>query len=389
MNMMVRGAVGAMMVAGALAGGPALAQQVLSAASSEANPNGTAVQQLSSTAGATVTTGTAPQLSRAQSDYGINKVFASSSGGFDQYATSFWRDSYTVGGTGPVNVALSFAFDGSATLPAGSSGIYNFKLFALRGENYVATGRAPQTFNTPFDAKLAGTQYDSLLLTTSSATLVSQIDLREYDGVYNYTNNAGSPGTFQNRVNYFEAGDYYEARNAVQTIRWYVDRREITTGTQQPSVTFYTPQNGLANVRNAFVQNFIVLDRASLCNETLRGCTTDFSGTTTLSLNFTVAAGSTFSLASYLYADDLDQGSIDFFNTARLNAITVSPGASLTSRSGALQALPGGGLGYISAPTGSVPEPASWAMLITGFGLVGGLRRRNRQTAIQQPQKGC
>jgi hypothetical protein len=36
--------------------------------------------------------------------------------------------------------------------------------------------------------------------------------------------------------------------------------------------------------------------------------------------------------------------------------------------------LPGGG-------TGVVPEPASWAMLITGFGLVGAAARRRRAAA--------
>ena len=36
----------------------------------------------------------------------------------------------------------------------------------------------------------------------------------------------------------------------------------------------------------------------------------------------------------------------------------------------------------IDGGTGGVPEPASWAMLITGFGLVGaGMRQRRRQTA--------
>lgn len=33
-------------------------------------------------------------------------------------------------------------------------------------------------------------------------------------------------------------------------------------------------------------------------------------------------------------------------------------------------------------PTGSVPEPASWAMMIAGFGLVGGALRNRRKTTV-------
>ncbi|WP_416907272.1 MAG: PEPxxWA-CTERM sorting domain-containing protein [Polymorphobacter sp.] len=36
----------------------------------------------------------------------------------------------------------------------------------------------------------------------------------------------------------------------------------------------------------------------------------------------------------------------------------------------------------IGAAVGSVPEPASWAMLIAGFGLVGGAMRRRRKMAL-------
>ena len=367
-------------LAGAAA--PGQAQQVLSAASSEPNPGGDAVTAVSTQAGVTVSTGTASEPSRVQTGYGVNKIFAASNGGFDQYAPSIWVDTYQVAstGAGPVNIALSFNFDGSAFLPTGGSGVYNFKIFALRGDDYVLSGRTSQTFATPNDAKLPGDQYDALLLTKTTPTLISQIDLREYDGVYNYANSSGAPGAFQSRINYFESDNYYEIVNANPTSRFYTDRREVLIpGVPVPFVTPYTPQNGLLNIRNALDQNFIVLDRVSLCDETSRGCTSDFSGTTSLSLNFNIAAGSTFTLASWLYADDLDQGTIDFFNTARLTSITASPGASLTSGSGTLQMLPGGGFGYPSAPTGAVPEPASWAMMIIGFGVVGAARRRRRQ----------
>jgi len=38
------------------------------------------------------------------------------------------------------------------------------------------------------------------------------------------------------------------------------------------------------------------------------------------------------------------------------------------------------GIGAVAPPSGAVPEPASWAMLIAGFGLIGGAMRRRRAT---------
>ena len=36
--------------------------------------------------------------------------------------------------------------------------------------------------------------------------------------------------------------------------------------------------------------------------------------------------------------------------------------------------------GFVLPGAGSVPEPASWALMIGGFGLVGAAARRQRQT---------
>ncbi|MGL6044521.1 MAG: PEPxxWA-CTERM sorting domain-containing protein, partial [Sandaracinobacteroides sp.] len=37
----------------------------------------------------------------------------------------------------------------------------------------------------------------------------------------------------------------------------------------------------------------------------------------------------------------------------------------------------------VSPPVSAVPEPASWALLIAGFGLVGGSLRSRRSKALQ------
>lgn len=98
-------------------------------------------------------------------------------------------------------------------------------------------------------------------------------------------------------------------------------------------------------------------------------------------MSFKLAAGSTFTLLSSLHANDLYEGTLDFFNTAKLTRATVSPGATLTSQSGALTQRAGGGYGY-AAVTGSVPEPANWALLIAGFGLTGATMRRRSVVQI-------
>jgi hypothetical protein len=62
---------------------------------------------------------------------------------------------------------------------------------------------------------------------------------------------------------------------------------------------------------------------------------------------------------------------MDFSNTSTIG-IQAPTGGSFTSSSGEF-------LGFAQTPgTGVVPEPASWAMLIAGFGLVGATMRRRR-----------
>lgn len=77
-----------------------------------------------------------------------------------------------------------------------------------------------------------------------------------------------------------------------------------------------------------------------------------------------------------------------------LNQPLVAPGGALqlrTSQSFNYSAVTGDGLqgdttlrfGSVLAPAADVPEPATWAMFISGFGLIGAAMRRNRRTAIR------
>jgi hypothetical protein len=97
-----------------------------------------------------------------------------------------------------------------------------------------------------------------------------------------------------------------------------------------------------------------------------------------------VLAGESFTLAAWMYADSVDQGAtIDFFNTAKFSGLTARTEAGeavlVTSASGALVANASGGFGYVAA---GVPEPASWAMMIGGFGLIGAASRRRRSSNV-------
>jgi PEP-CTERM motif len=65
----------------------------------------------------------------------------------------------------------------------------------------------------------------------------------------------------------------------------------------------------------------------------------------------------------------------DFGQTSAFNLGALPPGVSWTSGSGVL----------FTGGNGAVPEPATWAMMILGFGMVGSrLRRRfaNRMSVL-------
>lgn len=91
-----------------------------------------------------------------------------------------------------------------------------------------------------------------------------------------------------------------------------------------------------------------------------------------ISTNLWVPPGeTTLQLLPVLYLTSCGSGTgvCDLGNTARVSFGAVPDGLSWNSQSGRF--LTGFG-------TGAVPEPASWAMLITGLGLTGAVARRQR-----------
>jgi hypothetical protein len=90
-------------------------------------------------------------------------------------------------------------------------------------------------------------------------------------------------------------------------------------------------------------------------------------GTEFLSLAFDVVAGNRYSVVSQLRVEADDNASADFYGTASLERILVTPGMNLAAGSGTTYAV------------AAIPEPQTFALMLAGLGLVGwAARRRSR-----------
>lgn len=379
----------AAMVVALAAAAPATAQrQVLTVIESERMTDAAKDKQVGSTAGALLGTTYGGADVRALTDFGVNKINAQGSATHETYATSAWLDTFTVSGaTGSmVTVSFNFAVDGLASFDNATGAGFNFNVFALRGGDWAMSGYndSPTSWFSPMGG---GAEYERLILTQTVAGRVSQADMRDFDGFYNYANTAGQPGAFGSHVTYVEFGDYFRVRSPSSgengETRYYATGfRNFVNGNPTTALIPYAANAqtmAQGQIRANLVNNYSLLDFAGLCaGECEAG---DYPGDD-LSLSFTLAAGSTFTLASWLYADDVSVGTVNFFNTAKVSGVSVSNGGTLTSASGALQALPGGGYGYPAAVESAVPEPATWALMIGGFGMIGGAMRRRTAVAF-------
>lgn len=100
-----------------------------------------------------------------------------------------------------------------------------------------------------------------------------------------------------------------------------------------------------------------------------------------LALTFNITGQSEFFVYGLMQLVDLHYADFAFENTARLTSIVVGGSAELQSDSGTL--VRGTDGSYSFAPTAvapAVPEPATWAMMIVGFGAIGGAIRHRRGT---------
>jgi hypothetical protein len=347
-------------------------------------------------------------INRAVSGIGTNKLYAKGNGRTELNGGSAWMDSYTVGGTGTVNVSLSFTVDGRTNVGANNGSFsdtdyapfdWTYRVVALKGDNWNLTGQSPTAvvpgYNLPI--RYSGNNYSSMMLSRvapADATVTNTYQPR-FGGttlwsVRNFdTMNASFAGGYQ-RVGQNVITTSVSNGRALRTLYTptYTQTTDLNTGAligQRVNYNSGTAGQMASQTYQNLLKNYPILAQAGLCvlDETSLCPTQQTFEPTTMTLNFDMQAGETFTLLSYLSFLNLRDGEFDFYNTAKLSGITLhGTNASLTSSSGALQTLPGGGYGYAPLAIQGVPEPASWALMIGGFGLVGGVsRRRQRQAA--------
>jgi hypothetical protein len=376
------------------------AQQILTAVNTdqeiEGPDNDYEYEAHSSTKGDVVAHSYLGTETRAQTNFGVNKAYASSNNGIELSATSAWLDTYTAtAGVGKVTVTMNFAIDGIADFNANlddSAPYYNFKVIALRGDGWSLNGHGDGGWGN--DAYVAGSDYDDLFLQKMQGEYTSQISVRDdaRTGVYTYADNGGTAGAFQWKTQYDPVNDVYYMSVAqgegMSYLAVYEGETVIRDGSHSGPVIGVIQhgnsdptQIGFAARRAALEENYALYDSASLCC----GPTTYDLGTT-LSLSFEVDAGSTFSIAAVLVLDNLTEGMLDFYNTATVSSITAvdAENNAVALLNPNLVGTPGN-YGYVAvvAPPPAVPEPAAWAMMISGFAMAGGLLRgRARRISV-------
>jgi hypothetical protein len=128
------------------------------------------------------------------------------------------------------------------------------------------------------------------------------------------------------------------------------------------------------------------LDGVDCCTDTL---TVDLNGVTLLQVAFNLGGGGTSTVfTGSPTITNYTSGSPDVYNGTALggsvdvglSGVTFLAGSNTLTftYSGADQGIADEAWGLGSVSAGAVPEPASWTMLITGFGLVGFAARRRR-----------
>lgn len=375
----------------------AQAQQVISAIESDWDLNGDQPfdtdKQFTFTPGQALATTLGGTDARAMTDFGINRIAAAGTAEYKTYATSSWLDSFVVGGEAGTMVNLTFTINvHGGTTGIGPSGdhAYNFKLYALRGDGWAMSGQDYDEVYQgprPYGYSPAGDAYERLTFTQTRADgSISQMDGRDFGGFYNYGPSGNGVGAFTGLNNYDATTDtysriFFNGPNEIEQRFGPQIFQQFTNGNLTTTIPYAAlPENHqLRLTRAAFVNNYSMIGMAQFCNFADNECgdlQTSPEGLN-LTLNFSLMAGSTFTLAGYLFADDFFEGRADFYHTAKMTGISVSQGGSLTSASGTLVDLGNGQYGYAAVlAAGAVPEPTTWALLILGFGFVGGAMRR-------------
>ena len=172
---------------------------------------------------------------------------------------------------------------------------------------------------------------------------------------------AGLDGTSMSATYYFpDSGSVYPNGNATPSV--FVVGAGAESHVNVEDVTFLTVDG---SDRGLTLQFNTRLSNPTCTNTDFNGLVFTGSGFETLSA-FTILNGSTFGASN---PDELDFSLVG--NELRLNwgGVTYQDGDVLY-------------LGFSNAGPGGVPEPATWAMFIMGFGLVGAAVRRRTAATV-------
>lgn len=93
-------------------------------------------------------------------------------------------------------------------------------------------------------------------------------------------------------------------------------------------------------------------------------------------ISFDIATGDDYFIIGYLASQS--DGQTSFFHTAKLLSLNLAPEYGLISGDGGALKRGAGGTFTLA-----VPEPASWTMMVVGFGFAGAALRRRRRFALE------
>ena len=325
----------AALMGGALLTQPALAQrQILTAVNVDHNGDNVSVDLSSSTADQYVGHVYNGSDAHAQTNYGVNKVYGSATNGGEISSTSAWLDTFTVQGNAGDMVDMTFTFTVDGSIAHSSSPYFNFQVFALRGNGWSINGTGNSQFNDWYSPREAGDDYDDLYFQRTTANAIIQLSARnDEQGMLNYANAAGTAGAFQSNVVFDAATNAFTQRTVNQlgqTVSriFYPNRVEtFVDGVPQPGGTvFYNAGSPaaaqFANARLNMENNYSLLDSAELCPADF--CAQGLYEPTPVTVSFRALVGSSFTLGGIMLIDSLENGTIDFFNTARLTGVAKS-----------------------------------------------------------------